>query len=75
MKVAKERHITSEEEEAREHVEFNRVQPEELNLVRQCETVIIENDDYRKSKRMYREVNQKHYIPYGTKESMCVNTL
>ena len=50
MKVAKERHITSEEEEAREHVEFDRVQPEELNLVRQCETVIIEDYDCSKSK-------------------------
>jgi hypothetical protein len=75
LKVAKERHITVEEEEVREHVEFDRVQPEELNLFRQCETVIIENDACRKSKRLCRDVNQKHYILYGMNESMCVKTL
>lgn len=54
MKVAEEGHITVEKEEVRELVKFDRVQPEELNLVRQCKAIIIESDGCRRSKRLCR---------------------
>lgn len=59
MKIAEEGHITVEKEEVREQVEFDRVQPEELNLVGQCETIIVENDSCGKSKRLRRDADQK----------------
>ena len=65
MKVAEERHITVEKEEVREQVKFDWVQPEELNLVGQCETIIVENDGCGKSTRLRRDANLKlHTVWY-----------
>ena len=62
MKISEEGHITVEKEEVREQVEFDRVQPEELNLVGQCKTIIVENDSCGKSKRLRRDADRDHIL-------------